>query len=124
MDSGKVSMALAFCMLLSTQFNLAIVWLASTEFEMISVERVRQYFTNDTENLKFKPSDNLKTDSCAYKRKNDLSEEHSIVFQGVSLSYQKEESLSNHEETIFALRNISFNIKKGEKVAICGRYCT
>ena len=59
-DSASVSMVLAFCVLLSNQFNLVITWLAKTELEMVSVERVRQYFKNETENVRHTPAENLK----------------------------------------------------------------
>jgi ABC-type multidrug transport system fused ATPase/permease subunit len=44
---------------------------------------------------------------------------HAIIFNKVNLSYNY--SAEKPEETKFALRDISFKIKRGEKVAFCGR---
>ena len=121
MDSGTVSMALAFCILLSTQFNLVIVWLASTELELVSVERVKQYFQNETEDLKKKICIAKTDDNLSQTNRTSNYENYSVIFENVSLTYQKNEETFQNEPKLFALKKLNLWIKKGEKIAICGR---
>ena len=111
-DSPTISMTLTFSLLLSTEFNQVVTWLANTEQEMVSVERVRQYFQNETENLEQVPE----------KGENDFNEEAkdcSVVFNKVYMSYNKD---PEEQDKVYALKNINFKVRKGEKIAFCGRY--
>lgn len=48
----------------------------------------------------------------------NLSADDYIVFKDVNLSYSQK-SVQNKK---YSLKNVNITVKKGEKVAICGRY--
>lgn len=83
--------------------------LTDTESAFISSERILQYI----ENAEIE-EDHLKEHHELIKTEKDP--EYSIIFDKVCLQYDK----INHPEK-YSLKNISFKLRKGEKVAFCGR---
>ncbi len=83
--------------------------LTDTESSFISAERIGQYL----ENAEIE-EDQLKIMQTPIKI--EKNPEFSVVFENVCLQYDQ----ANHPEK-FALKNVSFKLRKGEKVAFCGR---
>ncbi|KAL4495504.1 hypothetical protein ABPG72_020245 [Tetrahymena utriculariae] len=117
-SGNTVALGLIYSMLFSTVFSDVMNYFNYFEQEVISVERINQYLNNPVEDLQSgglnsnKSQLNVTFDEEMHEEKN--KEDISISFNNVYLSYSK--SCDN-----FALKNISFNIKKGEKIAFCGR---
>ncbi|KAL4449622.1 hypothetical protein ABPG74_007445 [Tetrahymena malaccensis] len=115
---NTVALGLIYSMLFSTVFSDVMNYFNYFEQEVISVERINQYLNNPIEDLQSKSSNskdqltNAIQDEEMFEEKNQ--EDFSIQFKNVYLSYSK-------DGDNFALKNISFNIKKGEKIAFCGR---
>lgn len=111
-DLTSIAMIITYVVLL-TNFLLGLVTcLVGTEQAFISVERVKQYFDNETEDLEeVKPiEDQAKHDIVPLP-------DESVIFKNVWMSYAPETD-SNRSH---AIRKLDLVIKKGEKVAICGR---
>ena len=53
-DSNLFSLCLNYCLVIGNSFSSLVIFIASTEREFISVERVSHYFSNETENLMYK----------------------------------------------------------------------
>ncbi|KAL4495471.1 hypothetical protein ABPG72_020212 [Tetrahymena utriculariae] len=87
------------------------------EQELISVERVRQYFSNKQEKL----NDHIQKDKILNDYDTPVQQNnYSIVFNNVSITYEQ----TNQQKALnlkYALQDFSLKIKKGEKIAICGR---
>jgi ABC-type multidrug transport system fused ATPase/permease subunit len=86
-------------------------FLIQTENSFISVERIRQYFDNPVEDLDSVDVLGISKESTAINPKGEA-----IVFDRVSLSYS-----TTDDKLVYALREVSLSIRKGEKVAFCGR---
>jgi ABC-type multidrug transport system fused ATPase/permease subunit len=89
------------------------------EQNLVAVERTRQYFDNPLEDLAYVK----KTPSAGLYPAPSLGSLHdhlesAIVFDNVCLSYNHDEQAKDRSN---ALKNVTFCIKKGEKVAFCGR---
>ena len=87
--------------------------MTDVEREGISLERIKQYIDNTIENLNA---------ICEFQKEQDLfsnKENFALIFEKVSLSYTVEDG--EEKKIANALENNSFSIKKGEKVAFCGR---
>ena len=85
----------------------------STERECISIERINQYINNQTEEIhKIQHSSN-KSNKVVFS--NSSPETNTIIeFKNVWLKYDKDSSN-------YALKNLSFQIEKHQKIAFCGR---
>jgi ABC-type multidrug transport system fused ATPase/permease subunit len=96
--------------------NQTIIYTAEMEQNLVAVERTRQYFNNSLENINESPTASL------YSAKNPEGiqdpSDSAIVFDNVCLSYNYSEG---SKDISYALKKISFCIRKGEKVAFCGR---
>ncbi|EAS02577.3 ABC transporter C family protein (macronuclear) [Tetrahymena thermophila SB210] len=136
---NTIAMCLTYSILLSTRFSDLMQYFCNVEQYLISVERIRQYFCNEQEN----PSEIIAKSYFNYEKQSSkiddqkeriqqLKEDQSdaeIEFQNVYLSYESsiqnsidiEQMQGEQAEKCFALRGISFKIKKGEKIAFCGR---
>lgn len=90
--------------------------LTQTERECIGVERIHQYLKNTTENIiNDTPHSTKKTIEQKPEIIDCLKEpEFQVEFKNVSLRY-------NLESGNYALKDISFQIKKNQKVAFVGR---
>ncbi|KAL4445550.1 hypothetical protein ABPG74_004624 [Tetrahymena malaccensis] len=110
-----IVLTLQYSILFSSSVAETAVAFNQFEIEIISFERVKQFFCNDLEKVneqpKQKPQDIQQKDNSI-----------EISFDNISLSYeaQSEESLNN-QNIQYALKDFSMQIKKGEKVAFCGR---
>ncbi len=108
------------------KFDLLVIYLSEAEQRFISVERSRQYFSNETEFL---------DDGISISENVGFPEEHAIAFSNVSFSYSDQSQLQSQSQSNnpkghqdedtdlvhYALKNVSFQIRKGEKVAFVGR---
>ncbi|KAL4486706.1 hypothetical protein ABPG72_022181 [Tetrahymena utriculariae] len=120
-----VSMSLTYSMLLSTRISDFIRFFCSLEQNMVSVERVRQYFNNDQETPNqieiIQEKEQLKQEEQYQQVDSDVV----IEFKNVCITYEEVNSqkrmAQQQQEVQFALKDFSLKIKRGEKVAICGR---
>ncbi|KAL4483223.1 hypothetical protein ABPG74_019249 [Tetrahymena malaccensis] len=123
-DYITISMCLTYSMLLSSQFTDLIQFFCNVEQNMVSVERLRQYFNNDQEDLdKIElPEESIQQDEESHKKKD---KEIAIEFENVFITYDeiKENTDISKESTEvqFALKDVCLKIRKGEKIAFCGR---
>ena len=74
-----------------------------------------EYLNNDYEKIDKKPE----ITNLLHPESFGIGNDDYIVFKDVYLSYSE----SNVQDKKYALSGVSLTIKKGEKVAICGRYC-
>ncbi|KAL4483226.1 hypothetical protein ABPG74_019252 [Tetrahymena malaccensis] len=123
-DYITVSMCLTYSMLLSSQFTDLIQFFCNVEQNLVSVERLKQYFNNDQENLdkiELLEESIQKDEESSRKRDNNIA----IEFENVFITYDeiKENTDISKESTEvqFALKDVSLKIRKGEKIAFCGR---
>ncbi len=98
--------------------NQIIIFTAEFEQNLVAVERTRQYFNNPLEDIKLAPavSPSLHLENGQGGIQDPVNS--AIVFDDVCLSYNFEDEA---KEVSYALKKVSFCIKKGEKVAFCGR---
>ncbi|KAL4497792.1 hypothetical protein ABPG72_000547 [Tetrahymena utriculariae] len=120
-DINVIILCLSYGILFSGSICDVMYFICLTEQELISVERVRQYFDNPQENLD-------KVENSAQKflsveqplSPQDLNQNYSIIFIDLSITYDEiNEHNTNHVQ--YALKNFNLKIRKGEKVAFCGR---
>ncbi|EAS02570.2 ABC transporter C family protein (macronuclear) [Tetrahymena thermophila SB210] len=123
-DYITISMCLTYSMLLSSQFTDLIQFFCNVEQNMVSVERLRQYFVNDQEvpdQIEL-PEESIEQDEESHKKRD---KDIAIEFENVYITYDeiKESTDISKESTDvqFALKDICLKIKKGEKIAFCGR---
>eukprot|EP01017_Pseudomicrothorax_dubius_P026566 TRINITY_DN2975_c0_g2_i9.p1 TRINITY_DN2975_c0_g2~~TRINITY_DN2975_c0_g2_i9.p1 ORF type:complete len:360 (-),score=39.20 TRINITY_DN2975_c0_g2_i9:91-1170(-) len=108
-DYTKIGLCLAYILSNLWLFEAFVITLANLESNLISVERLKQYFSNETEHL----DDRLNEIALSQSES-----ERIIVFENVYFTYETQ-PLSPRMR--YALENVSFSIRRGEKVAICGR---
>ncbi|EAR98222.2 ABC transporter family protein (macronuclear) [Tetrahymena thermophila SB210] len=143
---STVSMCLTYAMTISAVFCELIFSFFNLEQILVSVERLRQYFDNYQEQPEIKICEQDTqpiTQSSIKKSKqikhtiiNDIPafysednrENYHLIFDNVFLSYDKQDyhQVQKNEVQVeypvsFALKGLSFKIKKGEKVAFYGR---
>jgi len=112
-----------------------ICWVAESEKELIGIERINQYLDNETEEKIERPKKGVQVapvqregeiaitiDKESERNLADLDQlmedpnrEVVIGFKSVYLKYQKAGKDS------YALKDINFSVKRGEKIALCGR---
>ncbi|KAL4486709.1 hypothetical protein ABPG72_022184 [Tetrahymena utriculariae] len=118
-----ISMALTYSMLLSTRFSDLIRYFCAIEQNMVSVERIRQYFNNEQENPNFIE---MEQGQQAIDEEQGIQESKDIAieFKNVYITYDEinQKNLTTDSKDVqFALKDICLKIKKGEKIAFCGR---
>jgi len=116
-------------------FESMITWVAESEKELIGIERINQYLDNETEEktniypkkpVQVGPQSEgqvaITIDKESEKNLANLDEvmddpNRSVVigFKSVYLKYQKAGNDS------YALKDINISVKRGEKIALCGR---
>eukprot|EP01016_Furgasonia_blochmanni_P049556 TRINITY_DN7533_c0_g8_i4.p1 TRINITY_DN7533_c0_g8~~TRINITY_DN7533_c0_g8_i4.p1 ORF type:complete len:786 (-),score=149.85 TRINITY_DN7533_c0_g8_i4:123-2480(-) len=109
---STIGLVLAYVLVLNTSIGNCTLYMVMAEKAFIAVERVRHYLVNTTESL----------DAVALKDKSIASDvlttpEDAIVFTNVRMTYDEEITPAS----TFALDQVSFKIRKGEKIAFCGR---
>ncbi|KAL4463783.1 hypothetical protein ABPG72_012401 [Tetrahymena utriculariae] len=119
-----VSMCLTYSILLSSKFSDLVQYFCNAEQYLVSVERIRQYFNNSQENLlKVQQNQNYANTQKQSNRNNEQDLE--IEFDDIYLTYDninENTDLSKESKKIqFALKGFNLKIKKGEKIAFCGR---
>jgi ABC-type multidrug transport system fused ATPase/permease subunit len=100
---------MTYAMLISQTFCHLVLMLCRFEQSFISVERIRQY----TQNNEMEDLEQVKGEIKRLPL--DGQNIPAILFSNVSLSYEGSESKN------YALKGIKLEIKKGEKIAFCGR---
>ncbi|KAL4449679.1 hypothetical protein ABPG74_007502 [Tetrahymena malaccensis] len=116
-DQNMIIQCLSYIILFSGSICDLINYSCMFEQELISVERVRQYFNNEQEIL----SQNIQKDQIMKAKDTAIQDQsYSIIFNNVSITYENinQENICNLK---YALKDFSLKIKKGEKIAICGR---
>ena len=101
-NASLIGLALSYILNVTGLLNGLLSSFTETEKEMISIERVNQFEKIEQENL-----------DCFETVTNDWLETPSIEFIQSTLKYDKND--------VNALDNISFSIKSGENIGICGR---
>ncbi|KAL4477434.1 hypothetical protein ABPG74_002584 [Tetrahymena malaccensis] len=118
-----VSMCLTYSILLSSKFSELVQYFCNAEQYLVSVERIRQYFNNSQENL-LEVQQNQIFES-ALKSSNGNDKDLELVFDDIYLTYdninQNTDLSKESKEVQFALKGFNLKIKKGEKIAFCGR---
>lgn len=113
---NEFALAMTYALGMVTLFGDFINALTSTERAGISLERLREYNEIASEDLE---SGATIEDTQSIQA---VGEETAIVeFRNVSLTYQPDGMESSAQATR-ALDNVTISIRKGERVAICGRY--
>ncbi|KAL4495492.1 hypothetical protein ABPG72_020233 [Tetrahymena utriculariae] len=126
-DYNIVALSLTYSILFINNFADCMLFFCISEQNFVSVERVRQYFDNTQENLEsVKWNNHQNSDQNSNLTEQELQENNTIIFKSVCVSYdsqfyQNKSEIVQQELAHYALKNISFSIKKGEKVAFCGR---
>ncbi|EGR29164.1 hypothetical protein IMG5_161730 [Ichthyophthirius multifiliis] len=113
---NTVAMCLTYSMLWSSRLANLINIFCQAESNMISMERISQYFHNPQENLNAKIGQNQNSQEIqAYQQCGN--EQYVVQFKNVMFTYNN----INKVKQQYALKNFNLAIKKGEKIAICGR---
>ncbi|KAL4497202.1 hypothetical protein ABPG72_019522 [Tetrahymena utriculariae] len=169
-NRNLIALSLTYSILLCEVFGNLIYYFCHTEQSMISVERVRQYYSNEQEDLKIPIMKLEKIQNLPINFNDPQSEQFSIVFENVFMAYGEtqqtitntliqntlknvnNQQLNNEDQEMviinnansiqetavqnqmqddyqnskklqphYALNNINLKIKKGEKIAFCGR---
>ncbi|KAL4482051.1 hypothetical protein ABPG73_000575 [Tetrahymena malaccensis] len=140
-----VSMCITYAMTTSTVFCELFFSFFTLEQTLVSVERLRQYFDNyqeqpdikicqqDSQPLtqnsikSLKQIQNIILNDIPSYYSDNINNNYHVIFEDVFLSYDKQDyKLQKNEVKVeqpasFALKGLSFKIKKGEKVAFYGR---
>ncbi|EAR88677.2 ABC transporter C family protein (macronuclear) [Tetrahymena thermophila SB210] len=138
-----VAMCITYSMLFSQRFTEVVRFFSYVEINIVSVERIRQYFNNKQEDLeeiqnrediqmnqlleiKIQEIKHIQEDSQEITKKVLKDDNVVIEFEDVWLSYDHDlnenyDSQNLNKDISFALKGISIQIKKGEKIAFCGR---
>ncbi|KAL4479534.1 hypothetical protein ABPG72_018520 [Tetrahymena utriculariae] len=114
LNKDIIVITLQYSILFSSSVAETAVAFNQFEIEIISFERVKQFFSNDLEKINEEPK----------AKHNDLLQKDNqieVSFENVSLSYEAQSEMLNDQTIQYALKNFSLEIKKGEKVAFCGR---
>lgn len=101
-NASLIGLALSYILSVTGLLNGLITSFTETEKEMVSVERAFQFQNLDSENW-----------TGSEQIESDWPQNPNLEFQNVCLRYKQDANL--------ALNNVSFEIKPGEKVGICGR---
>ncbi|EAR98242.2 ABC transporter C family protein (macronuclear) [Tetrahymena thermophila SB210] len=126
-DYNIIALSLTYSILFINNFADCMLFFCISEQNFVSVERIRQYFDNTQENLESVKWNNHQTSQQnSSLNEQEVQEKNTIVFKSVSVSYdsqffQNKNEIIQEESVHYALKNVSFSIKKGEKVAFCGR---
>ncbi|EAR98273.2 ABC transporter C family protein (macronuclear) [Tetrahymena thermophila SB210] len=116
-DQNMIIQCLSYIILFSGSICDLVNYSCMFEQELISVERIRQYFSNKQEKL----DQSIQNDQILNDNDKSIEDkQYSIIFKNVSLTYEqiKQDNISSIE---YALNDFSLKIKRGEKIAICGR---
>ncbi|KAL4483243.1 hypothetical protein ABPG74_019269 [Tetrahymena malaccensis] len=140
-----VAMCITYSMLFSQRFTEVVRFFSYVEINIVSVERIRQYFDNkqecleqieNSEDIQISQEIEMKIQEIKriQNRQNQIEEiyqkckkdENFVVeFEDVWLSYDDLQDNQNQQiknkDINFALKGITLQIKKGEKIAFCGR---
>ncbi|KAK5580209.1 hypothetical protein RB653_000222 [Dictyostelium firmibasis] len=106
---ASVGLSISYTLSLTTNLNKATQQLAELETKMNSIERISYY----TENVPQEPNQIVESNRPPMGWPSLTSSNTPIVFENVVMSYR--EGLPS------VLKGISFEIKSGEKIGICGR---
>ncbi|EGR29740.1 hypothetical protein IMG5_149230 [Ichthyophthirius multifiliis] len=122
-DYNIIAMCLAYSILFSGGFSELLYFQASLEQNLISAERIVQYFKNKTEKVN---ETNQNNDNLIEELSDEEKQEnYSIIFKDLYITYDDIINVENFnkdsKDVHFALKNINLKIKKGEKIAFCGR---
>ncbi|EAR92658.2 ABC transporter C family protein (macronuclear) [Tetrahymena thermophila SB210] len=119
-DMNIIVLCLSYGILFSGQILDVVYFVCLTEQELISVERIRQYFDNPQENVYTIQNSNKYIQSAYALSPSDINQNFSIIFQDLSITYD-ELNEQNSDLVQYALKDFNLQIKKGEKIAFCGR---
>ncbi|KAN0040433.1 hypothetical protein ACTA71_012326 [Dictyostelium dimigraforme] len=106
---ASVGLSISYTLSLTTNLNKATQQLAELETKMNSIERISYY----TENVPQEPNQIIESNRPPMGWPSLASSNIPIIFQDVVMSYR--------EGLPAVLKGISFEIKPGEKIGICGR---
>lgn len=109
---SSIAMIITYVILLTNYLLGLVTCLVGTEQAFISMERVKQYFDNETEDL-----DEVKPIEDQAKNEIIPLPEESVIFKDVWMSYGRPDDQKRN----YAIKGLNLTIKKGEKVAVCGR---
>ncbi|EGR28408.1 hypothetical protein IMG5_175940 [Ichthyophthirius multifiliis] len=112
---NNFSMSLAYSILFCQSFYVLIFYQIQFELNMVNMERIKQYYNNDQENIECYKQNQKE---IIVKVVQEEYNQYQIIFKDVSFSYENEKN--NHQQQ-YALQNINFRIKKGQKIAFLGR---
>ncbi|CCH46809.1 putative membrane protein [Wickerhamomyces ciferrii] len=104
-NASSVGLLTYYMVDLSAVLSALLVAYAEVENEMNSVERVCHYANNLEQESAYRTLD--------YQPRPTWPEQGSIEFKNLSFKYR--------DDLPLILKNLSFNVEKGEKIGICGR---
>ncbi|EGR29526.1 hypothetical protein IMG5_154140 [Ichthyophthirius multifiliis] len=117
-NNAVISMCLTYVLLLSGKFSDVIFQFCTVEQQIISVERIGQYLQNEQESITTLLKDQQQQDQQIYElSQSEIDQNYSIIFKNVCFAYNN--NLAENGQ--YVISNFSLKIKKGEKIAICGR---
>ncbi|CAD8191671.1 unnamed protein product [Paramecium octaurelia] len=117
-DYSVQALAITYSMVVLDSFYDLFSLYLRMESGIVSVERVKQYFSNETENID-KVQILPKVDSEIWKDVKEFTDyriENAVTFKNIFLTYENVSA-----EAKFALKNFCLTIKKGQKIAFVGR---
>ncbi|CAD8118388.1 unnamed protein product [Paramecium sonneborni] len=117
-DYSVQALAITYSMVVLDSFYDLFSLYLRMESGIVSVERVKQYFSNETENID-KISILPKVDLEIWKDVQEFTEfkiENAVTFKNIFLTYENVSAQAK-----FALKNFCLTIKKGQKIAFVGR---
>ncbi|EGR28196.1 hypothetical protein IMG5_181250 [Ichthyophthirius multifiliis] len=100
---ANITLSFTYSLLFSQLFENLIYYQIHFQQNMVSMERINQYYQNEKENLNEKNEQKILD-----------GQQFQIVFKNLFMSYDD----NNFK---YSLKNINLQIKKGEKVVFCGR---
>ncbi|EAS02568.3 ABC transporter C family protein (macronuclear) [Tetrahymena thermophila SB210] len=119
-----IAMCITYSMIFSSRFSEVVRFLNYFEMNIVSIERIQQYFNNQQEDLDSNQI-NLESDVDLPNLSKLNQENIAISFENVYLTYDEIDEKANQSkeqnQIKYALENICLKIKKGEKIAFCGR---
>lgn len=120
-NAGILGLTLTYALPIVSKINSLLNSFIDTERQMIAVERVTEYCDLPREEdvvASPEPRDAIVVQSSPAA---DWPAEGHIVVHNLDVRYESMASIGDHHHTVAALSEVSFAVRPGERVGICGR---